>query len=108
MIGLLLQNELLFLSLIVFIGLLFVSLKTGLIIFLKSQDKKLKVIALFSMLGLTAYFVQGLFNNFLDDCKMAFLFWSSLSALAAIDSETFHKNKNEISQHPFQNKTPAS
>ena len=80
----------------VFIGLLFVSLRIGLRIFLKSHDKKIKVIALFAMLGLTTYFVHGLFNNFLDDCKLAFLFWSSLSALAAVDIQFLTQNKNEV------------
>ncbi len=73
-------------SLIVFIGLLLVSLKTGMRIFAQQRDKTIKIIALFAMFGLATYFVHGLFNNFLDDAKLAFLFWSSVSALAAADS----------------------
>ena len=75
-------------SLIIFIGLMLMALKTGMKIFSKHPDKTVKIIALFALLGLTTYFVHGLFNNFLDDGKLAFLFWSSLSVLAAADSSS--------------------
>jgi hypothetical protein len=61
-------------------------------IFLQPENKTIKMIALFAMLGLTTYFVHGLFNNFLDDCKLAFLFWSSLSALVAAGNLSLNKN----------------
>lgn len=32
-------------------------------------------------LGLLAYFVHAIFNNYLDDCRIAFLFWTSLALL---------------------------
>jgi putative inorganic carbon (HCO3(-)) transporter len=75
-------------SLIAFIGLLVASLYTGLKVFSKSPDKKTRVIACFVMLGLVTYFTHGLFNNFLENDKLAFLFWSSLSILATLDSSS--------------------
>ncbi len=78
-------------SLLVFIGLLLFSLKTGMGLLTKSENNTIKIIALFAMLGLTTYFVHALFNNFLDDCKLAFLFWSSLSALVAADNLSLSK-----------------
>lgn len=85
-------------SLVIFIGLLLVALKKGMRIFFYPENNTLKIIALFAMLGLITYFVHGLFNNFLDDCKLAFLFWSSLSALAATDNLSL-KNPDEAKSH---------
>lgn len=39
-------------------------------------------------LGILAYGVHGIFNNFLDDCRIAFLFWSSLAVLVRLDRGT--------------------
>jgi putative inorganic carbon (HCO3(-)) transporter len=78
-------------SLFVFIALLLFSLRTGMRLLYKSENNTIKMIALFAMLGLTSYFVHGLVNNFLDDAKLAFLFWSSLSALTAADNLSLSK-----------------
>ncbi|MEO8150964.1 MAG: O-antigen ligase family protein [Bacteroidia bacterium] len=72
-------------SFLIFVSFFVVSLYIILKIFSKSPDKKIKVIAMFALLGLTTYYVHALFNNFLDDGKLAFLFWCSLSAIAALD-----------------------
>jgi len=79
-------------SLFSFIGLLLASLITGLRLFATSHDKKTKVIACFVLLGLITYFTHGLFNNFLENDKLAFLFWSSLCILATLDSSSAHGN----------------
>jgi O-antigen ligase len=73
-------------SAIAFLGLMFVSLRAA-INSIKTKNLKSKTTAYVVILGLTTYFVHGLFNNFLDDCKLAFLFWSSLAAIAAIEKE---------------------
>lgn len=39
------------------------------------------------VLGVLAYGVHGVFNNFLDDCRIAFLFWSSLAVLVRSDRD---------------------
>ncbi len=72
-------------SLLSFIGLFLASLFT-VIRLAKSNDKKIRITAIFVFLGLVTYFTHGLFNNFLDNDKLAFLFWASLSILATMDS----------------------
>jgi putative inorganic carbon (HCO3(-)) transporter len=71
-------------SLLSFIGLLLASLQTA-IKLAKSSEKKKRITTIFVLLGLVTYFTHGLFNNFLDNDKLAFLFWSSLSMLATLD-----------------------
>jgi O-antigen ligase len=78
-------------SALTFIALLVVSLYVSLKIFTKSHSKKIKIISICMLLGLVSYFTHALFNNFLDDCKLAFLFWFSLSVLATIDSGTLER-----------------
>ena len=77
-----------FFSLLAFLGLLLASLFTALKLFSTSHDKKTKLSACFLMAGLVTYFTHGLFNNFLENDKLAFLFWISLSILATLDSSS--------------------
>ena len=84
-------TTLLFLSVLVF------SFYRGIKFYSSSIDSKRKTIVVIAMLGLVTYFTHGLFNNFLDDCKMAFLFWSSLSCIAAIDSDQAVSQKETFS-----------
>jgi len=42
---------------------------------------------LFVLLATAAYSIHGLFNNFLDDCKVAFLFWATLGLLVQLDND---------------------
>ncbi len=86
-------------SLLSFLGLLFTSLFTGLKIFSKSEDKKTRLTACFILLGLVTYFTHGLFNNFLENDKLAFLFWSSLSILATLDSSSEMKQTMNKVEH---------
>jgi putative inorganic carbon (HCO3(-)) transporter len=79
-------------SLITFIGIMIVSLYCALRSYARYADRKLKPIILCSLLGLISFFVHALFNNFLDDCKISFLFWSSLCFLSTVDVA---RNKNE-------------
>ena len=80
-------------SFTVFLSLFFVALKVSLKLFSKTNDKKTKVIVICALLGLSTYFVHSLFNNFLDDCKIAFLFWVSLSVIATIDYSYSQESK---------------
>jgi putative inorganic carbon (hco3(-)) transporter len=73
-------------SLIAFLGILFASVFTGIKLFTQAIDKKTKIICSVALIGLVTYFTHGLFNNFLDNAKLAFLFWSSLSLLATYDT----------------------
>lgn len=44
-------------------------------------------LVLYAVLALFAYAVHGLFNNYLDDCKIAFLFYGTLVIIARADVE---------------------
>jgi len=81
-------------SMLLLIGLLFTGLFYGLRTLSRSQDKKTKIIVVTAICALITYFVHGSFNNFLDDCKIAFLFWSSLCVIAVADFKTAKKETN--------------
>ena len=83
-------------SILIFIAFFFVALYVALRGFTKSQNKKIKIMIMVALLGLTTYFVHGLFNNFLDDSSLAFLFWSSLSVLTTIDASFFHQSGKDF------------
>jgi putative inorganic carbon (HCO3(-)) transporter len=72
-------------SFLLFVALLFAALYIGIKSYINSKNKSIKILVLVILLSLITYFTHGLFNNFLDDCKLAFLFWTSLAALTAID-----------------------
>ncbi len=82
-------------SMLLLIGLFFTGLFYSLRTLTKTKDKKTKIIVVIAISGLTTYFVHGVFNNFLDDCKLAFLFWSSLSLIAAADLKTKINSQSE-------------
>ncbi len=73
------------LSFMVFVTLALVVLRTGIRVLVRPAEPIPRALALAVVLGLLAYFVHGLFNNFLDDCKAAFLFWGSLGVLTTLD-----------------------
>ncbi len=82
-------------SLLSFFGLFLASLFTA-VKLVRITAKENRVITIFVFLGLVTYFTHGLFNNFLDNDKLAFLFWASLSMLATIDSSVKeHQEKYE-------------
>jgi putative inorganic carbon (hco3(-)) transporter len=74
------------LGFLVFIGLYVASMHAALKIYFGKYSRPLRILSLCILLSLTTYIVHSLFNNFLDDCKLAFLFFGSLSALAAFSS----------------------
>lgn len=80
-------------STLALIGLFFAGLFFTLRTLSKTSDKKIKIIVVTAICALTTYFVHGVFNNFLDDCKIAFLFWSSLCVIAVADIKTCKQTK---------------
>lgn len=54
-----------------------------------------RLILICSQLSLTGYFIHGLFNNFLDDCKISFLFWVSICVVTTIDLK-INRNKSRV------------
>jgi putative inorganic carbon (hco3(-)) transporter len=77
-------------SLLIFMGFFFVALYTALKIYDSGVDSKTKAVSVILILCLATYFVHGLFNNYLDDCKLAFLFWGTLSGLVTLDCTAKH------------------
>ena len=74
-----------FLLFAVFLALGLMTLRTGIRSLAFYTDTSTRSMVLAALLGLLAYFAHGLFNNFLDDCKAAFLFWASLGVLTTLD-----------------------
>ena len=69
---------------------------TGLKVYKKLEDTKLKLIALAAFMGLTTYFVHGFLNNFLDQDKVAAPFWGFTAILVVLDVYYLPKSKQEL------------
>jgi putative inorganic carbon (HCO3(-)) transporter len=69
-----------------FAGLAVCAMYCSIRLYFKQQDHKIKAFGLILLVGLVSYFIHGMFNNFLDNCKIAFLFWVSLSFLSTLDT----------------------
>lgn len=72
-------------GLVIIIGLFISIFITGLRVYKRLEDKKLKLIALAAFMGLTTYFVHGFLNNFLDQDKVAAPFWGFTAILVVLD-----------------------
>ncbi|MBK6753236.1 MAG: O-antigen ligase family protein [Flavobacteriales bacterium] len=71
----------------VFIALFVCCLRTGIHLLDQGPSGRTRIDALVLMACLIAYFTHALFNNYLDNGKIAFLFWTSLALLARMDVE---------------------
>jgi len=80
---------------LIYIILIFSGIYFGVQNYYKAVSKKLKVISAMVLLGFVTYAIHGLFNNFLDTDKAAFLFWSSLSIIVSLDTYFIPLEKNE-------------
>ena len=73
-------------GLVAFLMLALTSLATGMRLYACSSGMD-RYVVLGSLLALVAYFTHAFFNNFLDDCKVAFLFLASMALLVRMDLE---------------------
>ncbi len=71
-------------SLLVILLVIF-SIRTGLRVYRKSENKEIKLISLATVLGLITYFVHGLLNNFLDTDKASVPFWGFIAIIVTLD-----------------------
>ena len=78
-------------GLLIFLGLILISCKTGIRIFFKSKIFNHRIYALGILFGLLTFFIHGIFNNFLHQGKLAVLFWSLLMVLVNLAQS---ENKN--------------
>ena len=72
-------------GLLLYLSLLFISVRKGIIIWKTHWDKQIRYIALAMVAGLVTYAVHGALNNFLDTDKISALFWGMIAAIVAID-----------------------
>jgi O-antigen ligase len=72
-------------GLILYILLLFYSVRKGIIIWNTHRDKQSRYMALALVAGLVTYAVHGALNNFLDTDKISSFFWGMIAAIVAID-----------------------
>jgi O-antigen ligase len=82
-------------SFLIYIILILSGIYFGMRNFYNGSSKKLKIISAMVLLGFITYSVHGLFNNFLDTDKAAFLFWSALSILTTLDIQFIENNQDE-------------
>ena len=87
-------------GLILYVLLLFISLRKGIIIWKTHWDKQIRWMALALVAGLVTYTIHGALNNFLDTDKISALFWGMIAAIVAIDirmkQETDSKSLSQV------------
>ncbi len=78
------------LSLLVIMG---TTIYTGLRVYYTAKRKSIRNIAVAALIGLVAYYLHGLLNNFLDTDKISVLFWGYTAMLVAMD--IYHRESKE-------------
>lgn len=73
------------LTFVSFISLIMITVAKAMRNSVQMADKRFRYITIAILIGLITYLTHGLFNNFLDTDKAAFLFWGALSILTTID-----------------------
>jgi putative inorganic carbon (HCO3(-)) transporter len=68
-----------------FIVVCLMSLITGFRVYYKLEDKRLRQVVLFLLLGYITYLVHGTLNNFLDTDKASALFWGFTAVFVSLD-----------------------
>ena len=72
---------------LLFLGLLLASLWTGIRVYWKAADLDHRLLALGLLFGLLTFFIHGVFNNFLNNSKVAVLVWSSMAILVSLEGQ---------------------
>ena len=65
--------------------LMILAVATGVRMLRSTADPLTRSLVATATMGVGAYAVHAVFNNFLDDCKVAFLFWALLALLTRLD-----------------------
>jgi len=79
---------------LILVALVLATLRTGLRTYARALDIRQRSLLLGALLPLLAYFVHALFNNFLDDPKVAFPFWTALGLVVSLDLSTTVKTSS--------------
>jgi O-antigen ligase len=72
-------------GLMLYLFLLFISIRKGIIIWRRHNDKQIRYMSLALVAGLITYAIHGALNNFLDTDKISALFWGMIAAIVSID-----------------------
>lgn len=84
-------------GLMLYILLLFVSIRKGIKIWKTHHDKQIRYLAIALTAGIVTYAVHGALNNFLDTDKISALFWGMIAAIVAIDIRLKQEKENRKS-----------
>lgn len=76
-------------GLIIFSFIVLYSVFLGMKLYYRNISPQIRIIVLAILLGLTGFYVHGLFNSFIDQAKMASLVFTGLAVLTAVD--IYHK-----------------
>jgi len=82
-----------FIGTLSFLSIVILTFLTGLRNWFRKGDRKIKILSLALLLGLTTYYLHGLLNNFLDTDKASALFWGFTAAIVAID--IYHRGQKK-------------
>ena len=76
---------------VTFILIVIIVTYRGILLYIRSNDKEIRLITLGVLLGLITYFIHGSMNNFLDTDKASVPFWGFIGILTALD--VYHGKK---------------
>ena len=74
-----------FVGLATVLAVMIATLYTGIVSYIRSKRKDLKIISLAATLALISYYIHGLMNNFLDTDKLSLPFWATVAVIMIID-----------------------
>ncbi|PID95559.1 MAG: hypothetical protein CSA94_00895 [Bacteroidetes bacterium] len=72
-------------GMVLFLMIAFFTLHRALVIYQQSKNQEVRMIALYTLLGLTTYFLHGFLNAFLDTDKLSVPFWAMVATIVALD-----------------------
>ena len=73
------------LGMLTFLGVVVTTIITGIRVYRRSQDIKVRAMGLAVLMGLVSYYVHGIMNNFLDTDKASVPFWAFTAIIVALD-----------------------
>jgi len=73
---------------------------TGFRVYIRSEKRKVKILSLSVLLGLTSFYIHGILNNFLDTDKISALFWGFTAILVALDIYHSKGSKKRVDYLP--------
>ena len=79
-------------GLLLFLAIIFTTVRTALKIINHSPNSRSKILALSLILGLSTYYLHGFMNDFLDMDKVTALFWAFTAAIVCLDVYDFTDN----------------